>query len=137
VQITQQDSTVGRREPTIMRNHSLGREYFRSAEWSDGETTVQVTAVAFVAGVLARRNPDGSTTLLDLAAPLSTLGRDEFIQPVERAVFLWKRGEERAFDYSNEIGLFYANSISEAEAQCVLFLENLDFERNFDPSAWV
>lgn len=137
MQITQQDSEVGRRQPTIARNYSLGQEFFRSAEWTDGDAVTKVTAVAFVSGIRALRKPDGSIDLLGQISRFDVLRKDEFIQPVERAVFLWERGDETDVDYSNEVGLYYSATVEEAERQCQMFLENLDFEANFDPAAWV
>lgn len=145
MQITTQDKGVGERQPTVSRNTSLGREFHRSATWEEGDTTVTVTVVAFVTGIRARRNPDGSVDLLDQVTRFDVLGKDEFVQPVERAVFLWDRERiaedgqtvyDSDIDYSNEIGLYYQDSVTAAEEQCRIFVENLDFAQHFDPSAW-
>lgn len=140
VQITTEDQTVGVRQPTVAKNHSLGREFFRSATWEQGKTTVTVTAIAFVSGIRARRNADGSVDLLDQVTRFDVLRQDEFIQPVERAIFLWERtvdgATETDIDYSNEIGLYYQPDVAAAEEQCRIFVESLDFGENFDPGAW-
>jgi hypothetical protein len=145
VQITKQDNAAGRREPTVSRDTSLGQEFFRSAEWQDGDVTTRVTAIAFVSGLRAHKNPDGSIDLLDTLTRVHTLNRDEYLQPIERAVFMWERQRpgtdgttvfESEIDYSNEVGLYYVSTIEEAEEQCRIFIENLDFGVQFDPAAW-
>jgi hypothetical protein len=71
--------------------------------------------------------------------------KDEFVQPVERAVFLWDRERmaedgqtiyDQDIDYSNEIGLFYQPDVEKAEEQCRIFVTDLDFGEHFDPGAW-
>ncbi|HSU47461.1 MAG TPA: hypothetical protein VLJ40_11150 [Arthrobacter sp.] len=144
MQITAQDTTVGERPPTVSRNTSLGREFHRSATWEQGDTTVKVTAIAFVTGIRARRNADGSVDLLEQVTRFDVMRENEFVQPVERAIFIWDRERIEAgqtvydqdIDYSNEIGLFYQPDVPAAEAQCRIFLENLDFGEHFDPAAW-
>lgn len=145
MQITKQDTEMGAREPTVSRNTSLGREFHRSATWEEGDTTVTVTAIAFVTGIRARRNPDGSVDLLEQVTRFDVLRKDEFVQPVERAVFLWFRERmaedgstvyDTDIDYSNEVGLYYSASLEDAEKQCQIFIENLDFTTHFDPTAW-
>ena len=91
MQITEQDKTVRERKPTVSRNTSLGREFYRSAVWEDGDTTVKVTAIAFVTGIRARRHADGSIDLLSQVTRFDVLGKDEFVQPVEVAGrrFVW------------------------------------------------
>ena len=143
--ITKQDKASASRQPTVSRNTSLGREFHRSATWEEGDTTVTVTAIAFVTGIRTRRNPDGSETLLDQVTRFDVLRKDEFVRPVERAVFLWARERmaedgstvyDTDIDYSNEIGLFYSRTLEEAEKRCEFFVESLDFAAHFDPSAW-
>jgi len=145
VNITKQDRGVAVRQPTVSRNTSLGREFHRSATWEEGDTTVTVTVVAFVTGIRARRNPDGSVTLQDQVTRFDVLRKDEYVQHVERAVFLWDRERmaedgqtvyDTDIDYSNEIGLYYSATLEDAEKQCQIFVENLDFDSHFDPSAW-
>ena len=145
MQITQQDRDVRERRPTVSRNTSLGREFYRSATWEDGDTTVEVTAVAFVTGIRARRHPDGAVDLIGQVTRFDVLRRDEFIQPVEVAVFLWNRERvaedgttvyDTDIDHSNEVGLYYQPTIEAAEEQCRIFLASLDFATNFDPDAW-
>lgn len=145
MQITEQDRDVRTRKPTVSRNTSLGQEFYRSATWEEGETTVKVTAIAFVTGVRARKNPDGSVDLLEQVTRFDVMRRDEFVQPIERAVFLWDRERQaedgstvydQDIDYSNEIGLWYQPTVEKAEEQCLIFLTNLDFEDHFDPAAW-
>jgi Tat protein secretion system quality control protein TatD with DNase activity len=132
---------MGVRQPTVSRNTSLGREFHRSATWQEGSTTVSVTVIAFVTGIRTRKNPDGSEDLLDQVTRFDVLRKDEYVKPVERAVFLWKRERDgvhdTAIDYSNEIGLFYSATLEDAEEQCRIFVENLDFSEQFDPAAWV
>jgi hypothetical protein len=143
--ITRQDRAAASRPPTVSRNTSLGREFHRSATWEQGETTVTVTVIAFVTGIRARNNPDGSEDLLDQVTRFDVLRKDEFIRPVERAVFLWDRERmaedgqtvyDTDIEYSNEIGLYYAKSLEEAEKQCEFFVNSLNFQTHFDPSAW-
>ena len=140
MQITELDQETGVRQPTISKNTSAGREFFRSATWRDGGTTVTVTAIAFVSGIRARRNADGSVDFLGEVTRFDVLGRDEYVQYVERAAFLWDRERggvtEHAMDYTNEIGLFYSPTLEEAEKQCGIFMDSLDFDRQFDPAAW-
>lgn len=143
--ITKQDTGAASRQPTVSRNTSLGREFHRSATWEEGDTTVTVTVIAFVTGIRARRNPDGSVDLLEQVTRFDVLRKDEFVQPVERAVFLWDRERmaedgstvyDQDIDYSNEIGLYYSATLEDAEKQCEIFVENLDFSSHFDPTAW-
>lgn len=143
--ITKQDSAAATRQPTVSRNTSLGREFHRSATWEEGDTTVTVTVIAFVSGIRARRNPDGSVDLLAQVTRFDVLGKDEFIQHVERAVFLWDRERmaedgttvyDTDIDYCNEIGSTYAPSKEAAEQRCEIFVNSLDFSTQFDPSAW-
>lgn len=144
--ITTQDSAAASRQPTVARNSSLGREFHRSATWTEGGTTISVTAIAFVTGIRARRNADGSEDLLGEATSFDVMRKDEFVRPVERAVFLWDRTRpdadgqlvhDTSIDKSDEVGLYYATSLEAAEKQCEIFIESLDFEENFDPAAWV
>lgn len=143
MQITRMDEEIGVRQPTVAKNHQLGREFFRSATWQAGTTTISVTVIAFVSGIRARKYPDGSVKFLDQVSRFDVMGRDEYVQPVERAVFLWERerlvdGEavkDEDIEYSNEIGVIYSASLEDAEKQCEIFIENLDFEQNFNPAA--
>lgn len=144
--ITRQDNEAGVRTPTISRNTSLGQEYHRSATWKDGDTTTSVTVIAFVSGIRTQKYPDGSKQLLGEVTRFDVLGKDQFVQHVERAVFIWDRtrpgadGEivhDTAMDRTDEIGLFYSESLEDAEKQCKIFVDNLDFQANFDPAAWV
>ncbi|HJV97481.1 MAG TPA: hypothetical protein VJ617_00060 [Arthrobacter sp.] len=145
MQIVKEDKSVLTRKPTVSRNTSLGIEFYRSATWEDGDTTVAVTVIAFVTGIRAQRFPDGSVQLLEQVTRFDVMGKDQFVQPVERAVFLWDRERlaedgttvyDTDIDYSNEVGLFYSASLEEAEKQCRIFVENLDFGDHFDPEAW-
>lgn len=145
MQITTHDEAVRERTPTVSINTSLGREFYRSATWEDEGATVSVTAIAFVTGIRARRDPDGSVDLVDQVSRFSVLGKDEFVQPMEVALFLWDRtraawdgttSHETAIDHSNEVGLYYSPTVEAAEEQCRIFIESLDFEENFDPAAW-
>jgi hypothetical protein len=145
MQITEHDTTVLERSPTVSLNTSLGREFYRSATWEEPGTTVKVTAIAFVTGIRARRNDDGSIDLLDQITRFGVLGRDEYVQPVEVALFMWDRKRtawdgttthETDIDHSNEVGLFYSPTVEAAEEQCRIFMESLDFDENFDPAAW-
>jgi hypothetical protein len=145
MQITEHDRVVRTRKPTVSRNTSLGQEYYRSATWEEGDTTVKVTAIAFVTGLRARKNPDGSVDLLEQVTRFDVMRQDEFVQPIERAVFLWDRERQAEdgstvydsdIDYSNEIGLFYQPTLEKAEEQCFIFVQNLDFDDHFDPAAW-
>jgi hypothetical protein len=145
MEITAEDREVGSRKPTVSRNTSLGQEFYRSATWEEGDVTVKVTAIAFVTGIRARKNEDGSVELLEQVTRFDVLRKDEFVQPVERAVFLWDRERiaedgqtvyDEDIDYSNEVGLFYQPTVEKAEEQCLIFLTNLDFEAHFDPAAW-
>lgn len=152
MQITAIDDEIGVRQPTVAKNQQLGREFFRSATWkgegvdvtgTSGTTTVSVTVIAFVSGIRARKYPDGSIKFLDQVTRFDVLRRDEYVQPVERAVFLWERerlvdGEivkDEDIEYSNEIGVIYSATLEDAEQQCRIFIENLDFEQNFNPAA--
>lgn len=145
MQVIEQDRTVGTRKPTVSRNTSLGREFYRSATWEEGDTTIKVTVIAFVTGIRARRQPDGSIDLFGQVTRFDVLGKDEFVQPVEVAVFLWDRERmaedgttvyDSDIDHSSEVGLYYSATLEDAEEQCRIFVENLDFEENFDPAAW-
>lgn len=145
MEITEQDRVVRERQPTVSRNTSLGREFYRSATWEDGDTTIKVTAIAFVTGVRARRHPDGSVDLIGQVTRFDVLAKDEFVQPVEVAVFLWDRERvaedgttvyDSDIDHSSEVGLYYSATLEDAEQQCRMFVENLDFAENFDPAAW-
>jgi hypothetical protein len=129
----------------VSRNTSLGREFYRSATWEEGDTTVKVTAIAFVTGIRARKNPDGSVDLLGQVTRFDVMGRDEYVQPVEVAVFLWDRDRvaedgstvyDSDIDHSNEVGLYYQDTVAKAEEQCEIFIESLDFGEHFDPGAW-
>ena len=143
MQITRMDQEMGIRQPTVAKNHQLGREFFRSATWQAGTTTVSVTVIAFVSGIRARKYEDGSVKFLDQVSRFDVMGRDEFVQPVERAVFLWERERlvdgvtvrDEDIEYSNEIGVVYSATLEDAEKQCEVFIENLDFEQNFNPAA--
>jgi hypothetical protein len=145
VKITEQERSAQSRKPTVSRNTSLGREFHRSATWEEGDTTVKVTVIAFVTGIRARRNADGSVDLLEQVTRFDVMHKDEFVQPVERAVFVWDRERiaedgttvyDEDLDYSNEIGLYYQDTIADAEEQCRIFVQNLDFDAQFDPGAW-
>lgn len=145
MQIVEQERSAQSRKPTVSRHTSLGCEFHRSATWEEGDTTVKVTVIAFVTGIRARRNKDGSVDLLEQVTRFDVMRGGEFIQPVERAVFLWDRERiaedgstvyETDLDYSNEVGLYYSATIADAEEQCRIFVENLDFEVQFDPGAW-
>ena len=139
------DETSLSRPPTVNKNFSLGQEYVRTATWTEGEVLVCVEVIAYVSGIRAQRHPDGSVDMLGQVSHFDVLGKDEFMQPVERAVFIWRRrrpgpdGEwlqEEEIDYSNEIGLFYQETTEAALANAKLWLDDLDFEVQFDPSAW-
>jgi hypothetical protein len=145
VQITAQDTTVGVRQPTVSKNTSLGREFFRSATWEEGDTTITVTVVAFVTGLRARKNPDGSVSLTEQVSRFAVLREGEFVQPVEVALFFWEREKmaedghtvyDAAVDHCPELGIWYQPTVEQAEEQCRIFMENLDFESHCDPDAW-
>lgn len=139
------DETSFSRPATVNKNFSLGEEYVRTASWMEDETVVTVEVIAYASGIRARRNPDGSVDMLGQVSRFDVMGKDEFVQPVERAVFVWRRrrpgpeGEwiqEEDIDYSNEIGLFYVDSLEAALASAKFWLDELDFEVQFDPAAW-
>jgi hypothetical protein len=145
LQLVEQDLETLEREPTIIKDTQVGKEFYRQAIWQDEGTTVGVEAIAFVTGVLAQRNEDGSIDLLDTTGPTLPLKKDQYIQPVERVIFLWTRQRitedgtpavERELDFCNEVGLFYSPTVEEAEKQCRIFMENLDFEKHCNPEAW-
>lgn len=145
MQLASVDEGSAHRPATVNKNFSLGGEHVRQATWQDGETTVSVEVIAYVSGIRARRNPDGSVDLLDQVSRFDVMGKDEFIQPVERAVFIWRRRRpgpdgvwlhEEEIDYSNEIGVVYQDTIEAASANARLWLDDLDFEVQFDPAAW-
>ena len=141
MQITKQDIAAGIRQPTVSRNTSLGREFHRSATWKDGDDTTTVTVLAFVTGIRAQRNPDGSTDLTAQVTRFDVLGEDQFIQYVERVVYIWDRTRdgvrEIEYDRTDGLGLQYSSSLEIAEQKCEIFVNSLDFEKNFDPAAWV
>ena len=136
------------RTPTVNKNFSLGEEYVREAIWMDDETgvCVAVEVIAYVSAIRALRHLDGSVDLLGQLSRFDVLGKDNFRQPIERAVFIWRRGrfglngswltEESDMDYSNEIGLVYQPTLEAALANAKLWLDGLDFEAQFDPEAW-
>lgn len=139
------DETSFSRPPTINKNFSLGEEYVRTATWKDGDTIVTVEVIAYASGIRAHREPDGSVDMLGQVSRFDVLSKDEFMQPVERAVFIWRRRrlgsdgclvEEQDIDYSNEIGLFYQDTLEAALANAKAWLDDLDFEAQFDPTAW-
>jgi hypothetical protein len=140
------DETSLSRPPTINKNFSLGEEYVRTASWMDDEETiVTVEVIAYASGIRAKREPDGSVDMLGQMSRFDVLGEDEFMQPVERAVFVWRRRrpaedgtfiDEEEIDYSNEIGLFYQETLEAALANAKAWLDDLDFEAQFDPTAW-
>lgn len=139
------DETSFSRPPTVNKNFSLGEEYVRTASWLDGETVVTVEVIAYVSGIRAHRQSDGSVDMLGQVSRFDVLGKDEFLQPVERAVFIWRRRrpaedgtfiDEEEIDYSNEIGLFYQDTLEAALANAKAWLDDLDFEAQFDPTAW-
>jgi hypothetical protein len=145
LQLADWDVETLEREPTIIRDTQVGKEFYRRAVWQEEGTTVLVEVIAFVTGILARRNEDGSIDLIDTTGPTLPLGKNQFIQPVERVLFAWTRertGEdgtpsiETDIDFCNEVGLFYSPTVEEAEKQCRIFMENLDFEKHCDPEAW-
>jgi hypothetical protein len=35
------------------------------------------------------------------------------------------------------VGLYYSATLEDAEEQCRIFMENLDFAENFAPEAWL
>lgn len=133
------------RPPTINKNFSLGVEYVRTATWQEEDMLVTVEVIAYASGIRAQRHPDGSVDMLGQMTRFDVLGKDEFLQPMERAVFIWKRRrpgpdgdwiQEEDIDYSNEIGLFYQETVEATLANARLWLDDLDFEVQFDPSAW-
>lgn len=145
LQLVNQDLETLEREPTVLKDTQVGKEFYRRATWKSEDTIVEVQVIAFITGIRAQRNEDGSVDLLDTMGPTEVLRKDQFVQPVERVLFLWTR--DRVFgdgtqthdvdsDFCNEVGLFYANSIEEAEKQCRIFMENLEFEKHCDPEAW-
>lgn len=135
------------RQPTVKQSYSLGEEYVRTAVWNDDERemTVRVEVIAYATGIRARRNSDGSVDLLGQMSRFDILRENEFMQPVERAVFIWTRlrpgpdGESVAdedLDYCNEIGVLYQDTVEAALANAKHWLNELDFEQQFDPEAW-
>lgn len=139
------DAHSRHRAATVNKNFSLAGEYVREAVWQDGEVTVAVEVIGYVSGIRARRNEDGSVDLLEQVSRFDVMGKDEFIQPIERAVFMWRRrrpGPDRIWiheediDYSNEIGVVYQDTVEAAAANVQLWLDDLDFEEQFDPEAW-
>lgn len=145
MEVVEQSKGVLIRKPTIARNTSIGREFVRTCTWEDGTTTVTLTLVGFVTGIRARRNPDGSIDLIGQMTRFDVLRKDEFLQPIERAVFLWDREREAEdgttvydsdMDFSDEIGVVYSRTVEDAEAMVEQFVTNFDFERSCDPGAW-
>lgn len=133
------------RPPTINKNFSLGEEYVRTAHWAEEDTVVTVEVIAYVSGIRAHRQPDGSVDLLGQVSHFDVMGKDEYVQPVERAAFIWKRRrpgpdgdwiQEEEIDYSNEIGLFYQPTVEAALANARAWLDDLDFQFSLDPTAW-
>src|SRR4030095_3191871 len=143
--VDQDTEPVVLQRPIVAQGMAMGRQFKRSAGWETEDTMIFVDAIAFVTGIRARRNEDGSVDLLDTTSPYTTLNANEFVQHVERALFIWQKWakDERSewvkveedTDYSNEIGLVYAKDLKAAEEQCKLFIKNLDFTTQFDPPA--
>jgi hypothetical protein len=101
--------------------------------------------IAFVTGLRARNNPDGSVTLLEQVSRFAVLREGEFVQPVEVALFFWEREKivedghtvyDSAVDHCPELGLWYQPTVEQAEEQCRIFMEQLDFATHCDPDAW-
>lgn len=142
------DETSSSRQPTVNKNFSLGGEHVRRAVWRDGDTTVTVEVIAYVSGIRLRKNSDGSQDLLGQVSRFDVMLEHESVQPIERAVFLWSRQRpapddygpdwiyDEDIDYSNEIGVFYQPTLEAAEANAKHWLDELDFEEQFDPAAW-
>lgn len=133
------------RPATVNKNFSLSGEYVRKATWQDGDTLVTVEVIGYVSGVRARKKPDGSEDLVGIVSHFDVMAEHEHVRPVERAVFIWRRRrpgpsgdwiEEEEVDYSNEIGVFYKDTVEDAMANVQLWLADLDFEAQFDPEAW-
>ena len=113
------DETSFSRPPTVNKNFSLGEEYVRTATWQDGDTLVTVEVIAYVSGIRTHRHEDGSVDLLGQVSRFDVMGKDEYVQPMERGVFIWKRRrpgpdgdwiQEEDIDYSNDCLLYTSPS---------------------------
>lgn len=145
--VDQDQKPVEIHRPIVAKGLAVGRQYKRSAGWESEDTMIFVDAIAYITGIRARRNEDGSVDLLDSTSPYTTLNEGEFLQHVERAVFIWQKWTrehaeakwtkvDEDVDYSNEIGVVYSKDLKEAESMCRKFIENLDFTTQFDPASW-
>lgn len=143
--LTAQDEKSYWRPATVNKNFSLAGEFVRKFTWEDGDTLVSVEVIAYVSGIRAQKMPDGSVVLRDQITRFDVVGKGQYFQPVERAVFIWRRQrpgingdiiEEEEVDYSNEIGLFYQPDEKSAMANAQLWLDDLDAEVSLDPTSW-
>lgn len=145
MRLVQVDETSTKRKPTVNKNFSLGEEYVRTATWQDEDTTVTVEVIAYASGIRSVRHPSGAVEMTDQITRFDVLREGEWMQPIERAVFIWRRRrpgptgdwiQEEEIDYSNEIGLFYQETVEATLANARAWLDDLDFEEQFDPEAW-
>lgn len=143
--LTAQDDKAFWRPATVNKNFSLTGEWVRKFTWEDGETLVSVEVIAYISGIRAQKMPDGTVVLRDQITRFDVVGKGQYFQPVERAVFIWRRLrrlpngeflEEEDIDYSNEVGLFYQPDEESAMNNARLWLDDLDPEVSLDPEAW-
>lgn len=145
MKLTAQDAMSSWRPATVNKNFSLQGEWVRKFTFEDGDTLVSVEVIAYISGIRAQRMPDGSVVLRDQVSRFDVLGEDQYLQAVERAVFIWRRLrpgpngdtiEEEDIDYSNEIGVFYQDSEEKAMQNAKRWLDDFDPEASLEPEAW-
>lgn len=145
MQLTAQDAMSSWRPATVNKNFSLQGEWVRKFTFEDGDTLVTVEVIAYISGIRAQRMPDGTVVLRDQVSRFDVLGKNQYMQAVERAVFIWRRLrpgpdgdiiEEEDIDYSNEIGLFYQDSEEKAFHNAKRWLDDFDPEVSLEPEAW-
>lgn len=122
-------------------DHAMDGEWWRCAYWHDDDADVSLVVTAWVVGIRCRKHADGSWTMLGVMSRFDVLKDDEFVQPVERAVFLWDRTgpdgkKQSATDYVEDIGVWYQGTPEQAMEVCRQWITGFDVEAHCDPTAW-
>lgn len=147
MELVRSDLLYKERLPSIDAAHQVGgRELYRQGIWVGDMTAVTLDVTAFVVQLRCRKHADGSWDVLEVMSRFHTLGKEEFLQSVERMIYRWVRydldpdgqivSSRVAVDYDDNPCEFYQPEIRNSFAAVAPVINELDFHHGFDPQAW-
>lgn len=154
MELTYQDELAYERDATVDRAHAVNaKEYVRRLSWkeTDGDhaTYVDLEIIGFVVNLVCKPvGTDGAWNVHGVMSNFTILMPGEFLQPVERVVFMWTRKDydmtghgrgteavtSTAVDYVNTVGEHYQPTARHCAQVVQTYMNRIDHEFDLDPT---